>query len=87
MGSLARRTFCGCVVSQQASPFTEVIALREPQPENRVEEGGGDMRLQPDPCPPLLSASGHPKDSGLLAKLRGMSPEEGLDAGFALKSN
>lgn len=40
MGSLAWRTFCGCVMSQQA--FTEVIALREAQPESRVEEGGGD---------------------------------------------
>lgn len=46
MGRLAWRTFCGCVMSQQALPFIDVIALREPQPENRVEEGRGDPRLK-----------------------------------------
>lgn len=46
MGRLAWRTFCGCVMSQQALTFIDVIALREPQLENRVEEGGGDLRLK-----------------------------------------
>lgn len=44
MGSLAWRTFCGCVMSQQALPFIEVIALREQGGGGR--EGGGDMRLK-----------------------------------------
>lgn len=43
MGRLAWRTFCGCVVSQQALPFIDVIALREHQPESGVEEGGGNQ--------------------------------------------
>lgn len=49
MGSLAWRTVRGCLVSRQASPFTEdKIALRESQQESRVvEEGRGKTRALP----------------------------------------
>lgn len=67
MGSLAWRTFCGCFVSRQASPFIEdMIALRESQQERRVvEEGRGEgaaliVKLQSEPRLSSLPASALP---------------------------
>jgi hypothetical protein len=100
MGRLAWRTFCGCVMSQQALPFIDVIALREPQPENRMEEGGGDLRLKEmllegssqiyahSCCLLRPTAHGlHPR-RWLICRLRGgrMSPIKGLNAGFGFNS-
>ena len=66
MGSLAWRTFHGCFVSRQALPFIkDVIALREPQQEERVveEERGLIVKLQADPRLSRLPVSALPCES------------------------
>lgn len=77
----------------------DVIALREPQPENRVEKGGGDRRLKEalqrgssqtpahSCCLPQPTPRNLPqKTVGLLAKTREDESDQGLNAGFGLTS-